>query len=406
MMQYHREGLCYLLLLLTISTVPAFSPLDQRSDRSTWNRKGQNVLTAKPADGDSEANITIFLDSVVGDLKLSRTEEVREAIETSDVLQHALSTTDLIEWVRRTGMKPSHNLQAMLERHPALMARAFKSDRLHSPRSMLKERAEITDDQWDKKLGKEDSLSRHRVRSLLLLFESKLQLDSSEINKILWNQPKLVRYRSQRLEEVVDYLLPLIGPSNLKRMVKRWPILLTHSVEGRIQPGVKFLQTLGDTRWERVLSKYPQTVTHSVEDVLEPKLLFLTNFLNIASAKQLVTHYPPLLWLSSELLAHKLAFLQDALDLTRDETEILIETYPQVLGLSVDNNLSPTISFLREHLSVEELREFCLYQPALLGYSLEKRLKPRIAQMNAVDIKMSYAPAYLMSLTDAKFDLW
>ncbi len=45
-------------------------------------------------------------------------------------------------------------------------------------------------------------------------------------------------------------------------------------------------------------------------------------------------------------------------------------------------------------------------KPALLAYSLEKRLKPRIVCLNENYISFSYAPPYLMSLSDSKFEQW
>mmetsp|Transcript_28367 Transcript_28367/g.42421 ORF Transcript_28367/g.42421 Transcript_28367/m.42421 type:complete len:168 (-) Transcript_28367:129-632(-) len=57
-------------------------------------------------------------------------------------------------------------------------------------------------------------------------------------------------------------------------------------------------------------------------------------------------------------------------------------------------------------LTRDELKEFVLYQPALLAYSLEKRIRPRIGKMTENGIRFSYSPPHLMSMTDVKFNEW
>lgn len=340
------------------------------------------------------------LASLTNVFKLAPTVALRVAIDSCPELGQALHQVDLYQWSRSVGKVP--RLQANMERHPLLMAHALTSRRLHTIQGLLTTRANLTEEEFQKKFVKQ-TVTRKRVRQFLHFLEATLQLEWKDIRAIILQQPKLLSYKVERFEEVVHYLHPFV---DVRSMVKRWPIILTYSVPGRIQPGVIFLQSLGVSRWERVLLKYPQVLTHSVDMVLKPKLVYLQKFLDIPTAKQLVTHYPPLLWLSSDLLEAKFTFLQDSLDLTKEETEMMIETYPQLMGLSILNNLEPTIGFLRTCLSTEQLRDFVLYQPALLAYSLEQRIRPRLEQMNDLDIAFAYAPAYLMSMSDSKFQEW
>ncbi len=107
---------------------------------------------------------------------------------------------------------------------------------------------------------------------------------------------------------------------------------------------------------------------------------------------------------------------------------VIFLTYPQLLGLSIDKNVRPKINFflspatkrsesndndddndeeeIGAGLSRDELKYLIMYQPALLAYSLEKRIKPRVRKLQKNYILYSYAPQYLMSLTDAKFEKW
>jgi mTERF len=349
---------------------------------------------------DMDVSTNKAIEKLERELKIDVPIALRDALDSCQELRQSIDEVDLSEW--RKSMGKFSNLQMALKRHPKLMAGVLKSKTLITIEHLLQSKALLTEDQLREKLGTK-VLDRKRLRGLLNFLGNKLGCSSLETRKIMLSYPKLLSYNVKRFEEVFDYLVPYV---DARLMIKRWPILLTYSVQGRIHPGVIFLQSLGDTRWNRILLKYPQVVTHSVENVLMPRLQFLERMLNIPSAKQLVTHYPPLLWLSSDLIEAKFLFLQESLDLTQEETEMIIETYPQILGLSVDNNLKIKISYLQTYLSTEQLRDIVLYQPALLAYSLERRIRPRLEQLRDVNIEFAYAPAYLMSMTDDKFQAW
>ena len=75
----------------------------------------------------------------------------------------------------------------------------------------------------------------------------------------------------------------------------------------------------------------------------------------------------------------------------------MVLTLPQLLGLSVEDNLAPKLEFLAREigLSHAELREWVVKNPATLGLSLANRYRPRIEACRAagVDAKrvLSYA---------------
>jgi mTERF domain-containing protein len=163
------------------------------------------------------------------------------------------------------------------------------------------------------------------------------------------------------------------------------------------------------TGWRRMVESYPQVLQYSVETTWIPKLTFLKTSLHLERSKDaahIVSSYPPTLWLRDELLQNKLDFLETTLELNKAELRYVATSFPQLLGLSVDQNLRPTCQFLLENMSLEQLREFCLYQPSLLAYSLEGRLRPRIERMRENAIFFGYSPPYLMSLSDEKFQQW
>ena len=129
-----------------------------------------------------------------------------------------------------------------------------------------------------------------------------------------------------------------------------------------------------------------------------------------ADLSQIASQYPPLFWLSEENVVPKMEFLQQTLELSAGELRDILVTYPQLLGLSLDGNLRPTVQFLLSDdgadLSVSQLSYFVSYQPALLAYSLEKRIIPRIERMRDAGIRLEYSPPVIMSYTDSRFDIW
>jgi mTERF domain-containing protein len=163
-----------------------------------------------------------------------------------------------------------------------------------------------------------------------------------------------------------------------------------------------------------------------LEKTLLPKLNFFCNkksplYLKRSELSQVVAKFPPTLWLSDSILKEKFEYLTDSLKLSSKDLKTVILTFPQILGLSIENNLKPKFAFLLGDqedgyvcddedfdcvLSKEELREFVIYQPALLAYSLERRLKPRLNQMEDTVIAFRYCPKNIMSYTDEKFESW
>ena len=75
-----------------------------------------------------------------------------------------------------------------------------------------------------------------------------------------------------------------------------------------------------------------------------------------------------------------------------------------MLSLSFEANIEPKLAYLRKELALSEeaLRESVIKSPALLGYSLDRRYKPRIELC-----RRAGAPAELVvtqaKLNDVKF---
>jgi hypothetical protein len=238
-----------------------------------------------------------------------------------------------------------------------------------------------------------------------------LHLSPKETSKLLMAHPQMLNYHTCTLQSSATYFRDELG-LNARRMITKRPMVLTYSVEQQLRPTFTFLRKMGSsewTGWRRMMESYPQVLQYSVQTAWNPKLLFLETSLQLERSKdaaRIICSYPPILWLRQELLSDKLDFLETVLELNKAELRYLVTSFPQLLGLSIEQNLNPKCHFLLENMSLEQLREFCLYQPSLLAYSLEGRLRPRIELMRSYAIAIGYSPPYLMSLSDEKFQQW
>jgi hypothetical protein len=77
---------------------------------------------------------------------------------------------------------------------------------------------------------------------------------------------------------------------------------------------------------------------------------------------------------------------------------------PSLLGFSIADNLEPTIKFYEDCVGLNATRNLILQHPSMISYSLEKRLKPRLAEAQEAGI---FIDTGILSLL-AKYtdDLW
>lgn len=252
--------------------------------------------------------------------------------------------------------------------------------------------------------------SRANTRQLLHLCMMHLCLSQGQTATLLFKHPQLLNYRAATLRQRVDYLQT--HQLNVTRLVVKRPMILTYSVQTHLKPTIVCLQSLGSadwTGWRRMISSHPQLLTYNLSAILPPKLEKVTSNLQFSSrqdAIHMITSFPPIIWLQNDLLQTKMDFLTTELELSLEEMQFLVTSFPQVLGLSIKQNLQPKLQFLKLHLTMEQLKEFIAYQPSLLAYSLPNRIQPRIELLQENCISFAYSPQYLMSLTDVKFQQW
>lgn len=268
---------------------------------------------------------------------------------------------------------------------------------------------------WPSGAKRIERLGKDRLREWLAFFESDaVGMDRDRLRKMIASRPQLLAYELSNVRSTTSFFREELGLSSAEyaSLLRSYPSALMHSVDRRLRPTVAFLQDeCGGGKdnwrsWRRVVYAYPRVFSHSLEGTLRPKVRFLRNggaglHLLRSELSQVVGTFPPTLWLGEATLSSKLEFLRESLGLDPPELRAVVVSYPQVLGLSLENNLRVKVEFFLGGgggagadgaigcgLSREQLKEFVLYQPALLAYSLEKRLRPRIARMQEMNISL------------------
>lgn len=108
--------------------------------------------------------------------------------------------------------------------------------------------------------------------------------------------------------------------------------------------------------------------------------------------------------------AKQVPWMVETLNLPRDVILRVITSYPDLLNLSTEKNLGPTIQFFYDEMgaSREEVSEVVARGGKALLYSLEKRWKPRVARIRAKGVTPCFHDHWkpIANRSPAKFDEW
>ena len=118
-----------------------------------------------------------------------------------------------------------------------------------------------------------------------------------------------------------------------------------------MQPHVEYLKELGITDIGKVVTKLPHILYYSIEDNLQPHVDYLKE-LGVTDIAKVVTRLPP------------------------------------ILALSIEDNLKPTVEYLTNecYATISDIEKM----PALVSYSLDKRIKPRHAFLQTKGVEFGY----------------
>ena len=247
------------------------------------------------------------------------------------------------------------------------------------------------------------SVEQNLTPKCVFYFIMTLQMNTKDVGKLLIKYPQILDYNLEHhITPIHHYFLSLDFSSyEFSRIIQRYPRLVTYSL-------IHIKRRIGYLRFglyfqadaiRRILYQCPQIVSLGQEN-LETTVDFLLQ--TVAPGTSLVPSNsvegsndgPD----SSELVETD---DKDALSIL----QILIAGLPTLLTLSIEKNLQPKVDYLRDRLGQEELSSALLRMPALLGYSLDKRIEPRLEAM----LKAKIPPGKItqaITQTQDNFEEW
>jgi len=254
-----------------------------------------------------------------------------------------------------------------------------------------------------------------RPRMKFLMKEISIPLE--DLRSIVRRNPKILLYsiHENLATKLISFFIMRLRmePKHVLRILKAYPAIIDYNLENHMLPiAVYFLSDLefSPIEFRSILLKFPRLMTHSTF-----KIKHVVGYLryqlgmDAVQVKRVLFQAPQVVSLDTENnLAFKVKFLKDELNLDKgDDLRKLISGMPTLILCSVDNNLRPKIEYLRDAFGGDEakLRRVALTLPTLLGYSLEKRIRPRMKRLVAIGSDPKKITIGI-TMKEEKFDEW
>lgn len=188
---------------------------------------------------------------------------------------------------------------------------------------------------------------------------------------------------------------------DLGRILGMCPKILTSDIKSDLNPVFHFLAhdlRVPDQGFRKVINKCPRFLISSVGDQLKPALFYLHR-LGFRDLHALAYQDPILLVSNVEkTLIPKLDYLV-SLGFSKADAVRMVLRCPGLFTFSIQNNFKPKLDYFTEEMkgSLEDLKEF----PQYFAFSLEKRIKPRHAEVVRSGVKV--ALPLMLKATDEDF---
>mmetsp|Transcript_20331 Transcript_20331/g.30530 ORF Transcript_20331/g.30530 Transcript_20331/m.30530 type:complete len:959 (-) Transcript_20331:657-3533(-) len=188
---------------------------------------------------------------------------------------------------------------------------------------------------------------------MLHYLRKRLQISNADVHSMLKVHSRLSSYRVENIASTLDALQFRLNlsSSELNRVVLRMPSII----------GIHVNNTVTTSSLDRKINFFLKEVQ------LSPHQL-----------KTAVLKQPSLLQYSLESLRSKCDFLVEELAIPESSLARIISASPVTLGLSLDQNLRPTVATLkgRCNLSSRELGEIVITCPTILALSQKRKIEP------------------------------
>ena len=190
------------------------------------------------------------------------------------------------------------------------------------------------------------------------------------------------------LENRMDWLQARLNlnKSQLKRIVERDPVVLTLSINDNIEPTIDNIQSsleLSDTELTKIFAKSPDLLNKSGENIKQ-RLSLLREILDLPEGdvegiQKYVKLAPQILFWPEESMKKSQEWIQQRFDLGDTRIAQMCRNRPQLL-FSNTTTLDDKADSIQADISLsdDELSDLVSKSPAILCYSPEEKIKPKL----------------------------
>mmetsp|Transcript_10928 Transcript_10928/g.31353 ORF Transcript_10928/g.31353 Transcript_10928/m.31353 type:complete len:569 (-) Transcript_10928:32-1738(-) len=299
-----------------------------------------------------------------------------------------------IRWLREALVVTTRQLASIVSTFPAILTYSIREN-LEPKVDYFQETLGFTPAEFGAMVRRFPSLLSLSLQRNLIpkveLLDEHLGLDRPALRRLLQRVPMvLASSMEQNLEPKVYYLRAELGfsPDQCARLLRLSPQVILIPLDETLIPLIEYLQvdlgfSIADVR--RALLRFPRMPTYSLENKLKPRIEFLeTSFdLEPMALRNFLCAAPQVLGVQLE---DRLRSLREDLGMSDYQMRACVLGLPTVLTYSVHNNLIPKIQYMMDHTAStrDEVLNMCMAKPSVLGYSLEKRIAPRLEVLRVI----------------------
>ncbi|KAB2008128.1 hypothetical protein ES319_D10G077700v1 [Gossypium barbadense] len=297
-------------------------------------------------------------------------------------------------------------LESLLEEHGSMLADVVESfphpPIKDKPITLVSPPDSAPDSKQVKAVSRVTETSPAGMLRPQVVYLMELGMDLEKIKLITRRFPAFAYYSLEgKIKPVVEFLLELGVPKSdipIILVIYRFPALLTYSRQ-KFKTTVDFLYEMGlsSENVGKVLTRCPTIISYSVEDKLRPTAKYFRSL--GADVSLLLLRCPQTFGLSIEANLKPVTQFFIERGYTLEEIGTMISRYGALYTFSLADNLIPKWDFfLTMDYSKSELVKF----PQYFGYSLEERIKPRIALVKKAGVRLLLNQ--ILSLSSRNFE--
>lgn len=289
------------------------------------------------------------------------------------------------------------DLRALVMACPAILG--YSITNLKSKISFFTRLMEYTVEECRELLLQEPNLIRAGVNTGLIprlqFLQEDIELPIDKLKRIVQKHPRILLYSLDQnlVPKLVYYMIMKLQMSTAQvhKLLLAYPLLLDRNLDRAILPTtLYFVKDLdfSPAEFRNMLLKFPRILTHSLRKIKYTVGYFRFELgMSASQVKNVLYRAPSILGLNTDTnIKGKVAFLQRALGLNDTQLHTVIAAMPSLLLLNSECNLQPKLDYLNAALQSQStttttaatLGDTVVRSPTLLGYSFEKRIRPRV----------------------------